>query len=84
MRPLACFLAPLAVGSPSSNGSVSKRKRPAATTVRLSCLTRPTAIGLFAAAIAGDIYRRLYQRNYFSVSATSLSATMVPGSVSIP
>ena len=42
------------------------------------------AIGPFAAAIAGDIYRRLYQQNYFSDSATSRSATMVPGSVSIP
>ena len=42
------------------------------------------AIGPFAAAIVGDIYRRLYQQNYFSVSATSRSATIVPGSVSIP
>ena len=42
------------------------------------------ASGPFAAAIAGDIYSRLYRQNYFSVSATSRSATIVPGSVSIP
>jgi penicillin-binding protein 2 len=42
------------------------------------------ATGPFAAAIAGDIYRRLYQQNYFSVSATSRSVTIAPGSVSIP